>query len=37
VSTVITWWKPTIFLAICIDLKHIDHYLISITEPFPCL
>ena len=36
-STAITWWKPSIFIVICIDMKHINHYFISITEPFPCL
>ncbi len=36
-STVITWWKPSIFLVICIDMKHINHCFISITESFPCL
>ncbi len=36
-STAITWWKPSIFIVICIDMKHINHYFISINEPFPCL
>ena len=36
-STAVTCWKPSIFIVICIDVKHINHYFISITEPFPCL
>ena len=35
--TAITWWKTSIFIVICIDMKHMNHYFITITEPFPCL